>query len=569
MIFAKLFDDDSTVDLDELWQQDMQDERNRTACEDSLRSTDPDEVNCEQLEYEWREQWTEDDWTQFQDFINYDPDRPVEENIGAADRDNLNLSLPEQSCAALDQQNATIACAPYSVVAQLQSIRKQAYAQPVQNAVQTVSTSKSASTPYDAAQNLIRSAPLIYIGKNWLIYRNGFYSLASTEDVKRLIMAVCRPDVKRSGNANFVDQVYKILKSEPGLYIHPDFTRNAVAFDDCVLDLDRWQILPPTPEIVVTTHFPASFNRGEKTDCPVFKRFLYDVSLGDSVLQERIWQALGYLLVPDQHGKAIVLLQGRMHSGKSLFVNVVRSCFDDEVVVSLPVNEFSRRFSTSSLFGKKLCVDADLSDERLSRDAVSALKKMTGSDSISGDVKFGDYVRFENSAKFLYATNHALLLPNKDAAFYDRLIVVPFARSVPREARDFHLEERFCAERDAIIVQALAGYRRLVQSDYHFAGNFQINAITEDGGDNLSDMVLQFLREDCEAASDGWTPTDYLYAAFVGKFGLLCSDKRFSELLLQTALSFGYPVGKVKSRIPSKANPVWGFTNLKLKGAQE
>ena len=69
------------------------------------------------------------------------------------------------------------------------------------------------------------------------------------------------------------------------------------------------------------------------------------------------------------------MLQGRKHSGKSVLVNVVKRCFDDELVVALSVNEFDRRFATSSLYGKKLCVDADLSDERLDRTAVSVLKK--------------------------------------------------------------------------------------------------------------------------------------------------------------------------------------------------
>ena len=138
-------------------------------------------------------------------------------------------------------------------------------------------------------------------------------------------MEVCRPAVEQCGSANFVDQIFKMLKTEPKLFIQPDFNRNCVAFDDCVLDLDRW---------------------------------------------ERIWQAVGYLLVPDQHGKAIILLQGRKHSGKSVLVNVVKKCFDKDLVAALSVNEFGRRFATSSLYGKKLCVDADLSDERLSREAV-------------------------------------------------------------------------------------------------------------------------------------------------------------------------------------------------------
>ena len=546
-------------DLDALWRQDMQDERNQQAFKDALRSTDPDEVDTEQNEREWKAMWDDDAWDRAREFELFDPEYPVEELEAQEETDaNQRLPAPVQTNTA---QSVALVKTSGSPAQAIQPVHGAVLPRPAQNAVR----GRVGITPYEAAQGLIQTIPMFCIGKGWLVYQQGYYALKSSENVKRIIMEVCRPAVEQCGSANFVDQIFKILKTEPKLFIRPDFNCNCVAFDDCALDLDRWERIVPTPTILVTTHLRASFSRGERTDCPEFKRFLADVTLGNPVLQERIWQAVGYLLVPDQHGKAIILLQGRKHSGKSVLVNVVKRCFDDELVVALSVNEFDRRFATSSLYGKKLCVDADLSDERLDRTAVSVLKKLTGADSISGDVKFGDYLQFENSAKFLYGSNHVVLLPNKDAAFYDRLVVIPFARTVPSDERDFRLEEKLDAERDAIIFQALAAYRRLVKSNYRFAGDFPINAVTEDGGERIADSVSHFLREDCEIALGVWTPTGTLYAAFVRKFGNLCSDKSFSGLLFSIALSAGYPVGKDKDRTSPKANSVWGFENLKLK----
>ena len=555
---AELFKCDGP-DLDALWRQDMQDKRNQQAFKDALRSTDPDEVDVEQQEREWEMAWDDDAWDQAREFELFDPEYPVEE-LEAQEEADANQCLPAPVQANTTQSVALVKTSGSPAQA-IQPVRGTVLPRSVQNAVR----GRVGITPYEAAQGLMQTIPMFCIGKSWLVYQQGYYTLKSSENVKRIIMEVCRPAVEQCGSANFVDQIFKILKTEPKLFIQPDFNRNCIAFDDCVLDLDRWERIMPTPAILVTTHLRASLSRGERTDCPEFKRFLADVTLGNPVLQERIWQAVGYLLVPDQHGKAIILLQGRKHSGKSVLVNVVKRCFDDELVVALSVNEFDRRFATSSLYGKKLCVDADLSDERLDRTAVSVLKKLTGADSISGDVKFGDYLQFENSAKFLYGSNHVVLLPNKDAAFYDRLVVIPFARTVPSDERDFRLEEKLNAERDAIIFQALAAYRRLVKSNYRFAGDFPINAVTEDGGERIADSVSHFLREDCEIALGVWTPTGTLYAAFVRKFGNLCSDKSFSGLLFSIALSAGYPVGKDKDRTSPKANSVWGFENLKLK----
>ena len=546
-------------DLDALWRQDMQDERNQQAFKDALRSTDPDEVDTEQNEREWKAMWDDDAWDRAREFELFDPEYPVEELEAQEETDaNQRLPAPVQTNTA---QSVALVKTSGSPAQAIQPVHGAVLPRPAQNAVR----GRVGITPYEAAQGLIQTIPMFCIGKGWLVYQQGYYALKSSENVKRIIMEVCRPAVEQCGSANFVDQIFKILKTEPKLFIRPDFNCNCVAFDDCALDLDRWERIVPTPTILVTTHLRASFSRGERTDCPEFKRFLADVTLGNPVLQERIWQAVGYLLVPDQHGKAIILLQGRMHSGKSALANVVKHCFDDEFVIALSVNEFGKRFATSSLYGKKLCVDADLSDERLDRTAVSVLKKLTGADSISGDVKFGDYLQFENSAKFLYGSNHIVLLPNKDAAFYDRLVVIPFARTVPSDERDFWLEEKLNAERDAIIIRALAAYRRLVKSNYRFAGDFPINAVTEDGGESIAGSVAKFLREDCEIALGVWTPTGTLYAAFVRRFGNLCGDRYFSGLLFSIALSAGYPVGKDKDRTSPKANSVWGFANLKLK----
>ena len=553
-------EDKLTADnLDALWRQDMQDERNQQAFKDELRSTDPDEVDMAQYEREWKAMWDDDAWDRAREFELFDPEYPVEELEAQKETDaNQCLPTPVQTNNA---QSAALVKTSGSPAQAIQPVHGAVLPRSVQNAVR----GRVGITPYEAAQGLMQTIPMFCIGKGWLVYQQGYYALKSSENVKRIIMEVCRPAVEQCGSANFVDQIFKILKTEPKLFIRPELNCNCVAFDDCVLEIERWERIVPTPTILATTHLRASFSRSERTDCPEFKRFLADVTLGNPVLQERIWQAVGYLLVPDQHGKAIILLQGRMHSGKSALANVVKHCFDDEFVIALSVNEFGKRFATSSLYGKKLCVDADLSDERLDRTAVSVLKKLTGADSISGDVKFGDYLQFENSAKFLYGSNHVVLLPNKDAAFYDRLVVIPFARTVPSDERDFRLEEKLDAERDAIIFQALAAYRRLVKSNYRFAGDFPINAVTEDGGERIADSVSHFLREDCEIALGVWTPTGTLYAAFVRKFGNLCSDKSFSGLLFSIALSAGYPVGKDKDRTSPKANSVWGFENLKLK----
>ena len=236
----------------------------------------------ERHEREWKATWDDDAWDRAREFELFDPAYPVEELEAQKEADvNQRLPAPVQTNTT---QSAALVKTSGSPAQAIQPVRGTVLPRSVQNAVR----GRVGITPYEAAQGLMKTIPMFCIGKEWLVYQQGYYALKSSEDVKRVIMEVCRPAVEQCGSANFVDQIFKILKTEPKLFIRPDFNCNCVAFDDCVLDLDRWEVLVPTPEILVTTHLRASFNCGERTDCPEFKRFLADVTLGNPVLQERI-----------------------------------------------------------------------------------------------------------------------------------------------------------------------------------------------------------------------------------------------------------------------------------------
>ena len=380
----------------------------------------------------------------------------------------------------------------------------------------------------------------------------------------KVIMEFCRETVAATGRNQIVRQVYDFLLLEPRISRSNEFQPNMIALDDGVFDLERWELLPYNPDFLVTTRLRASWTKGLHSDCPEFRRFLDSATLGDQTLQERIWEAIGYLLTPDQCGKAFIIFQGRSHSGKSVLGEYIRHLFVGDVVSALEINDLSGNFVLSDLVGKKLCVDLDLPADPFGKKAVSKLKKLTGNDLISSDVKFQDRVRFVCGAKFLFATNHAILLPNADQAFNNRLVVIPFGNAVKKEDQDFCLSKKLEAERDAIVVQALVAYRTLRKNHYIFPGNYPPNTVTEDDDSDV-DAVVSFLRDCCEVSDGAWTPTQVLFQAFTVEHGEICGLGRFSELLLNLCQSQGLPVEKSRGRIHPGENPVFGYKNLILK----
>lgn len=423
-------------------------------------------------------------------------------------------------------------------------------------------------TPYAAAVWLTKHAHVIHAGGHLYFFDETSYVVKEKEDAERSIMDACRPAVELAGSSGFVKEVYRLLLMEPRICRNEDLQANVVVFNDCTLNVDTWQTIYHTPEIFATTRLNATYSDGRRSDCPNFKRFLQSICNKDQMLVQRIWEIVGYLLVPDQAGKAFFLFQGFPNSGKSVLGNFIRECFCGDVVSALDINELSGQFTLSNLVGRKLCVDFDLPADPFSKRAISKLKKLTGGDFMSSDVKFQSRVKFVNTAKLLFASNHAVLLPNHDEAFNNRMVVVPFATSVAKERQDYQLAKKLAAERSAIIVQALSCYKTLVRNSYCFAGNYRPNEVLDNAlGLYGIDAVAVFLQHRCEPDAEVWTPSSILYASFCETIGdCCCGLNEFSQLLLQLCDTQGLPVEKERNRLTPGSNPIYGFKGLKIKG---
>ena len=230
-----------------------------------------------------------------------------------------------------------------------------------------VKTASETLNAYETAQWLIENNHVKQAMEKLFFYDGVAYQPKSSGDAKRAILDACRSAVKVSGKSAFVKQVYDLLMLEPRICCDADVQLNIVAFDDCLLDLDNWQLLPHTPEIFVTTHLKGSYQIGVRQGCPMFDAFLDSISLGDPLLKKRLWEVLGSCIVPDQNVKSFPVLQGAPNSGKSVYGNFARGCFVGDVVSALEINDLGGNFVLSDLVAKKLCLDLDLPADPFSK----------------------------------------------------------------------------------------------------------------------------------------------------------------------------------------------------------
>ena len=143
------------------------------------------------------------------------------------------------------------------------------------------------------------------------------------------------------------------------------------------------------------------------------------------------------------------------------------------------------------------------------------------------------------------------------------MIVIPFARTIPRDEQDFNLDSKLEREKDAIAAKAIRHFLDLRANKYIFAGNYSANCTISPGEDLISKICL-FLTDFCTEA-DEWTPTEPYTPHFL-QFSDQSATKKHSLSDYISAPPSIYPdIVRKRDRIDSKGNPLYGYKGIRLK----
>ena len=383
------------------------------------------------------------------------------------------------------------------------------------------------------ANDFVRSENVHTIGdKDIYVYNNRFYEKVSEMTLKRKIMKRYEHKLKANGCTYTVNEIFNAILMNP--YINqreliPDSER--VSFENCVLNIRTGREEIHSPNNFITYGINGNYLGHYTYHTPVFDKFMYDITGGDEQLILRILQMIGYILTPDTSAKVFFVLQGVPDSGKSVLTNLISNLISEEAVTTLDIHSYGERFSISELYGKALAISPDLPALSLDSKAVGKIKQITGNDKISTDVKFSSILKFKCSTKIIVATNHPLILKQRDDAFLRRAIVIPFRYPVADSNRDPYLLDNILFEKDFIISKSINAYLDLVNNGYKFAGYYRLNeCVMYDsvGDEDVMGSIYNFVSNHFEPQGDSIVYVSDAYEKYKYEGGM-CSENVFSQ----------------------------------------
>lgn len=247
-------------------------------------------------------------------------------------------------------------------------------------------------------------------------------------------------------------------------------------------------------------------------------KFIYRISNGNIYLMERIWQMIGYLITPDTNARVFFVLQGESATGKSVLGKIIARLFNNENISTLNISQLGNNSVIKKLVNKRINISMDLPNETIPPTAVSFLKQMTGGDMEPTLFFWNNYYKMFGHCKFLFATNHPLILKGIDTAFNNRIVCIPFLNSISKAEQDVSLYSKLEREIDYIATKSLYFYRKLVSDNYCFQGEqleiCKPNIINLGSSvDESNTIVTEFAMEECKFGNSK-IHTEKLYLAY-------------------------------------------------------
>lgn len=321
-----------------------------------------------------------------------------------------------------------------------------------------------------------------------------------------------------------------------------------------------------SPDFFFTIQLQVDYQGPQPT--PVMDRFIHQITGGDPVLAQRIWEMLGYCLVPqDNRAKRIILYQGVGNTGKSVLANLLASFYEESAVGSVDAFHIGDRFALSAISTKALNISMDLPNSALNDQSVGVLKQISGNDLVQVEEKYKTPYAAKIGCKMIFGTNHQLRTSSFDAAFLRRILLIPFNYPVPRHAQDPDLVAKPKNEKAGILFTALQAYRQLVANNYIFTGDDRYDLLNAtQAGEQLTDqdtLIEQLIERHVAAMPGGFVPTEELHMLYLSENPNGLSDRqKFSARFMQLTAKKGVLVLNKKKRI--NGEPTNGYEGIML-----
>lgn len=270
-------------------------------------------------------------------------------------------------------------------------------------------------------------------------------------------------------------------------------TSNYIAFKNGLYDIVNDELIPFTPEIVVTNKI--EFDYVPSAYSEVLDRTLNKIACFDENIRALLEEMAGYCFFRRNELRKSFILVGDKANGKSTYLDLICYMLGENNISALDLADLSATYKTAEIAGKLANVGDDIGDDFIKNPAI--FKKLVSGDRITVERKYLDPFNFNSYAKLLFSANNIPRIKDKSGAVLSRLIIVPFNASFSKSDEDYdpYIKYKLRSEESVqyLIKLGVEGLKRVLENQAFTQNAATIRELEEYEENN--NPVLLFFKE--------------------------------------------------------------------------
>ncbi len=200
------------------------------------------------------------------------------------------------------------------------------------------------------------------------------------------------------------------------------------------------------------------YDYNKQATCEQWLRFL-DRVLPDKNAQQLLAEFICYILMRSHRFEKMLWLYGSGQNGKSVTLSIISGLLGSENVSNVSLDGLTNDQKMRAVIEHKL---VNISYETGRDINANVMKQLTSGEPISTERKYENVREITDYGKLIISTNR---LPKSEntAAFFRRIIILPFKAVISEEEKDVHLTDKLMNELPGILNWVLAALPGLLE----------------------------------------------------------------------------------------------------------
>lgn len=341
------------------------------------------------------------------------------------------------------------------------------------------------------------------------VYNGKYYEPKEEHDI--LAWAASKLDIDKQRNSHRIE-FFKLLMTKN--IVTPNWFKDTTArkanLQNGIFDMKDMELHDHSPEYGFRSILPYDFDKN--ADCPVFDKFMNDITGEDIDLQTILREYMGYCLSGDEiwFDKAI-LLSGDGSNGKSTLLNLLKKLAGRGNYSSLMTKSLFKEEHRYQLDGALFNICEEMPK---SIDEGSDLKNIISGGDVVIKKLYSQSYTITNTAKMIFTCNELPQTGDSSYGIVRRFVIVPFERVFSEKLGnlDMFISKKLEKELSGIFWQVMVFYKSVLSRGVFTKSERSSSANKE--FEILQSSINEFIEDYLEFGEEYEVEKQFLYTKY-------------------------------------------------------